>query len=120
METKTMSRLARVAAAVALAGFMPLLAQADNSIAQQEAMQRLHQPLSLQPAMMTANQFGPWRLDIGAGHSEASANALRAEQNRTGMTTMKALGRAQQSLIAEGQSAAQMAVIKRLYTTNPA
>ena len=95
MKSKMMSRLTQVAAAVALAGFVPLLAQADSSIAQQEAMQRLHQPLNLQPAMMTANPFGSWRLDIGAGHSEASAKALRAEQNRTGMTTMKALGRAQ-------------------------
>ena len=120
MKTKIMTRLAQIAAAVALAGIMPVLAQANDSIAQQEAMQRLHQPLNLQPAMMTANQFGAWRLDIGAGHSEASANALRAEQNRTGMETMKALGREQQSLIAEGQSAAQMGVVKRLYNTDPA
>ncbi|WIX32789.1 hypothetical protein QO259_18605 [Salinicola sp. JS01] len=120
MKTQIVSHLARVAAAVALAGFLPVLAQANDSIAQQEAMQRLHQPLNLQPAMMTANQFGDWRVDIGAGQSEASANALRAEQNRTGMTTMKALGRAQQSLIAEGQSAAQMDVVKRLYSVDPA
>ncbi len=116
MKTKMISRLAQVAAAVALAGFVPLMAQANDSIAQQEAMQRLHQPLNLQPAMMTANQFGSWRLDIGAGHSEASANALRAEQNRTGMETMKVRDMEQQNLVAEGHSAAEAAVLEHLHS----
>jgi hypothetical protein len=119
MKTKMMTRLAQIAAAVALAGLMPVLAHADDSIAQQEAMQRLHQPLNLQPAKMTANQFGSWRLDIGDGHSVASADALRAEQNQTGMKTMKVRGMGEQSLVAEGHSAAQMAVLQHLNSVDP-
>lgn len=82
-------------------------------------MQRLHQPLNVQPALMSTNQFGMWRLDIGAGQSDAGAEALRASQNSTSMETMVRYGTHRQNLAAEGQSAAVAEALRRIHDSGP-
>lgn len=104
---------AQAFAALTLAVAFPLAASA-NSAAQEQAFERLNQPLETQTRNASANKIDTSNIDVGGGQSAAMADALESTQDAASGSTQFANEERRNTHDWNGQSTASAKAMQRV------
>lgn len=100
-------------AALTLAVAFPMAASAESA-AQEDAFERLHQPLNTQSRDANANQAATSDVNVGGGQSAAAADAMESAQDTPNGSTQYANENRRDVRNWDGQSTASAKAMKRL------